>query len=258
MQKRSCTAQSPFIALPLAVSAKVRGSTKATGGKERKRESETYMRLLIKLCQSSRKSQEFLQENVYLPLCIAALLCPKVWPKEQPQIQMNHWLWAWIREIIFRGGKKGPAKSWCSDKQLVLQEREKSRCFSSAFFLFFSLTSKASGLSLLRFPHGMSSLRLLQLGQQAALSINATHRIDNRDPCKEKTAFCAPKTSKYVSGCAREEGESRMHKKSRGPPKQLAVRTGQTQTVSQHPDVHLVRSILVSTEEPGLSTIRNS
>lgn len=78
MEKGSCTAQSPFIALPLAISSKVRGSTKATGGGERKRENKTCTRPLIKLHQSSRKTQEFLQRNVYLPLFIASLLCPKV------------------------------------------------------------------------------------------------------------------------------------------------------------------------------------
>lgn len=72
MQKGSCTAQSPFIALPLAISSKVRGSAKATGGEERKRASETCTRPLIELRLSSSKSQEFLQGNVYPPLCIAS------------------------------------------------------------------------------------------------------------------------------------------------------------------------------------------
>lgn len=43
-----------------------------------------------------------------------------------------------------------------------------------------------------------------------------------------------------------------MHKKSRGTPKQLAVKTGQTQTASHQPDVCLVWSILVFTEDPRL------
>lgn len=38
-----------------------------------------------------------------------------------------------------------------------------------------------------------SSLRLLQLGEQAAPSINATHRINNRDLCKEKNSSLCSK-----------------------------------------------------------------
>lgn len=57
------------------------------------------------------------------------------------------------------------------------------------FLGFFSLISKASGLSVLHFPHGMSFLRVLQRGKQAALSINPTLRINNRDLCKEKNSY---------------------------------------------------------------------
>lgn len=84
------------------------------------------------------------------------------------------------------------------------------------------------------FPHGVSSLRVLQL-EQAALSINAILRINNRDLWKENTA--TQEASKSYSRHARKEGESKMHEKEQWSPNQLASRTSQI----QHSDVSLVQ-----------------
>lgn len=70
MQKGSCTAQSPFIALPLAISSSGKGSTKATGGREMERARPAWGHLSNKQHQSSRKSQDFLQGNIN---CLSAL-----------------------------------------------------------------------------------------------------------------------------------------------------------------------------------------
>jgi len=92
----------------------------------------------------------------------------------------------------------------------------------------------------------------LQRFRAFTVPLPSWHVITQSPPARRAGSTVHQCHSKYFSRHAREEGESRMHEKSRGTPKQLAVRTGQTQTMSQHPHICVLQRILVSTEEPKL------
>lgn len=203
MQKGSCTAQSPFIALPLAISSSGKGSTKATGGREMERARPAWGHLSNKQHQSSRKSQDFLQGNIN---CLSAL--PRFYvPRSNLKSNFRY------RWII--GCEPESERSFSEPVGRVQQNngalisslfcgRKKNPDVFPLHSFYFSLTSKASGLFVRPFPHGMSSLRVLQLRGKAALFSNATRRI--RDLCKEKKAVYAQKMSKYFSRHGKEEG----------------------------------------------------
>ena len=138
---------------------------KAAGGGEKKRESETCTRPLIKLHQSSRKSQEFLQWNVYLPLCLALLLCPKVWwPKEQLQIQS---LTVSLNQRSFSELKLGEAvgRAWQNNGALIsslfCRKEKNPDAFALCSFYFFHWPPTLQGFhcspSLMACHHSESS-----------------------------------------------------------------------------------------------------
>lgn len=155
-----------------------------------------------------------------MPLCIAFFLCPEVWPKEQAQKQMNHWLWPWPMTPNQKEFSEVAGKVWQNSGILISSlfcRREKILGGFPLWFLgFFTLTSKSSGLSvppsLMVCQNWESSS---QESRQHCPSMPLSEPTTGKETCKEKKT-ATQKASKSYSRHASKEGEPIMHKKNSG------------------------------------------